>query len=566
MAKFVLKYREFEYKAEETDTIRIGRSPESNIQLEDMRVSENHCEIMWNPDIGARIRDLGSTNGTIILRNKKRILVGRRPDSVKREDANTVISDAVPLLSGDKVRLYSDCIMDVEYFINATQREMESFFNVADSEEIHKAGDAQKAKEIVNPKDDYKSDEPYKAEENSESRNAYDTKEVLTFEHIPTFEQDCNAEEDGKRTKETQEYNEDHKEIVPPRVSNEGSVSVVVKLDATVKENIADDFETEWATPLFSQLKERYRLERLHFSRFTELWKATPQKWGSEEETCVIKILTLDKNANSETAELLFEREKKIAPQLNHPNIVKTFRVGRSGNQHYIVMEYCKHNNLADFLKEKSLQNMSEKMAIRIIIQMLKGLNYYHNPPFIIEYDDKYRRTLKDGARKLVHRDIKPMNVLVRSVDSTGNPEIVICDFGLAKDTSMGGSSGITSDRNEVRATLAFAPCDQVQNPALVNTGVDIWSTFAVLFWLLTGETPRDMSGCLFDQIEDYRQLANVKEYFKHTHVRKIHSIRSDVSPELAKIVDDVLSTDQDIHEYSNEEEISLINKLESML
>ena len=145
--------------------------------------------------------------------------------------------------------------------------------------------------------------------------------------------------------------------------------------------------------------------------------------------------------------------------------------------------------------------------------------------------------------------------------DSNYNPEIVICDFGIAKDTTMGGSSGITNNDSDPRATYQFAPCEQVEFPAEVNQGVDIWSTFAVLFWLLTDDLPRDMSG-----FNNQQSLEGIKEYIKNHPARKIRSLRSDVSTELAELVDSILSRDQHIQEYSNEEELALINKLESML
>ena len=558
----MLRQQELEYTVEETEVIRIGRGPENSIVLDDSRVSENHCEITWDPKSGAVIKDLGSTNGTIILRNQKMILVGRRPDGVNRDKANTFISEDFPLISGDKIRLFSECIIDVEYYINSTQKEEQSILAVDKLEEARK--EEQARKEEVARKEEQASKEEEARKEEARKEEAARKEEQVRKEEQARKEEEARKEEQARKKEDLSSKNNSGPIFhVPTKTRVVKSDKKAIILDATIKETPPDGYEVDWGSSLISQFKEKYKMERLEASGYTELWKATPLKWNKNAKPIVIKILTLNKDANSETAELLFEREKKIAPQLDHPNIIKTYKAGRSVNEYYIMMEYCKYGNLAEFVLDNRLQRMPEKMAIRIVIQMLKALNYYHNPPFAIEYDDKYRRTLKDGARKLVHRDIKPMNVLVRSFDSNKNPEIVICDFGLAKDTAMGGSSGITSNKNSVRATLEYAPCDQVQNPALVNQGVDIWSTFAVLFWLLTDETPRDMSGCEFDPI---RQLPNIKKYFSTNPVRKIRSLRSDVSMELAEMIDDILCRDKDIPEYSNVEELALINKLESML
>ena len=525
MAYLVLKYMEKEYDSEESEVITIGRGLDNRIRFDDLRVSERHCEITWNPDVGATIKDFGSTNGTYIQRDNNWFLVGRRLDSVNREHAKDFISKPFPLISGDKIRLHSECLIDVEYTINSTQKENGFIVDGADLEREGKTKEAYKIREAHKAEDVCRVVE-LSPEERGETK-------------IPAPTKDINATEDGK----------------------------VIE---TMREDSFDGYVSQDGDALSQQFRQNYNMERLCFNGSTVLWKATPSTWSNNAKRVVIKILTLDKDAFRDSeqlvnAELLFEREKTIARQLDHPNIIKTYEVGKFGNQLYIIMEYCKHDNLADFVTDKKLQIMPEKMAIRIIIQMLKGLNYYHNLPNPIEYDDVYRRSHKSSEPKLVHRDIKPANVLVRSIDSDGNPEIVISDFGIAKDTSMGGSTGITT-ASTVRATLEFAPCEQIQTPALVNQGVDIWSTFAVLFWLLTGETPRDMRGCQFNRIKDSRQLERVKKYFRDNPVRKIRSFRKDVSGDLAELIDGILCEDQSVHEYSNEEELALIDKLEKML
>ena len=335
-----------------------------------------------------------------------------------------------------------------------------------------------------------------------------------------------------------------------------------IHLAATVKEEEPGIMYEEELIDLFEKL---YSLQMLYTNGSTAVYKASPRNWTSEAEPIAIKILTLNDYACDQTAELLFEREAKIAPQLIHPNIIRTYKTGIRGKQRYIMMEYCAENNLADYKKDKGIRFMNEKDAIKIILQVLDGLYYFHHIAKV-EYDDIFRRALKDNAKKLVHRDIKPKNILIRSIKDNGDLEVVISDFGLAKDSAMGGSSGITSSKDEIRATLEFAPSDQVQNPAMVNTGVDIWSTFALLFWLLTDETPRDMTGCEFDQIENKRQLRNVKDYFRNTPIRKIRTLRKNIFEELADMIDDILSYDQEAKEYSADEEQELIFRLENML
>ena len=508
----MLKNQKLRYEVEKSEVITIGRNPKSIIKLNDARVSENHCEITWNPNSGATIKDLGSTNGTYIRRNKELILVGRRPDGVPRERAGEYTSLDVPLYSGDCIRLYSECFIDVEYFIYSTQKEMTSKKYVIRSKEVRKAEEERKE---VNKVEEYK---------------------------------------------ETKNVEKGRKEILAPTKKR-------IKLIAEVKKNPLEDYRIQDGGCLVEQFSQDFNMCPLLFPEkgkedSTTLWIAKPFTDKYTTETIVIKILNLNKSVAKENDRFLFEREKKITPQLDHPNIIKTYKVGKSGNEHYIMMEYCEEGNLAEFVLKNHLRKiMTEKMAIRIIIQVLKGLNYYHNLPFPIEYVDEYLKLSKNSDRKLVHRDIKPANILVRSYDSNYNPEIVICDFGIAKDTTMGGSSGITNNDSDPRATYQFAPCEQVEFPAEVNQGVDIWSTFAVLFWLLTDDLPRDMSG-----FNNQQSLEGIKEYIKNHPARKIRSLRSDVSTELAELVDSILSRDQNIQDYSNEEELALSNKLTRMI
>src|SRR5215218_2596763 len=107
-----------------------------------------------------------------------------------------------------------------------------------------------------------------------------------------------------------------------------------------------------------------------------------------------------------------FKREARSAGRLRHPNIVTIFHVGEFEARPFIVMEYIPGETLAEIIKQQSPLTIGRK--IRIIEEMCRGLAYAH----------------KAG---IVHRDVKPLNILV---DTEGSVKIL--DFGIARIGEQG--------------------------------------------------------------------------------------------------------------------------------
>lgn len=152
-----------------------------------------------------------------------------------------------------------------------------------------------------------------------------------------------------------------------------------------------------------------------------------------------------------------FHREAAAAGKLRHPNLVEVHGVGHDGDVHWFAMA------LIDGLP---LHRCRERFAdahaaVQLTVQVLDALQHAH------------------GAG-LVHRDVKPANVLVRTDGSA-----VLTDFGLARAT---GSPTVTAEAGFL-GTLDYAPPEQLQAQA-VDARADVWSTGVMLAELLTGRHP----------------------------------------------------------------------------
>lgn len=154
-----------------------------------------------------------------------------------------------------------------------------------------------------------------------------------------------------------------------------------------------------------------------------------------------------------------FEREAQSAASFSHANIVNVYDVGTDGDQHYIVMEYIRGPSLKELIRRQG--PFSIDGAIFIIGQVTSALDYAHQ-------------------RGLIHRDIKPQNILV---DRDGNAKVV--DFGIAK----GMRDVNLTEAGTGMGTVHYVSPEQAQgDPA--GPASDLYSTGIVLFEMLTKRLP----------------------------------------------------------------------------
>jgi eukaryotic-like serine/threonine-protein kinase len=153
-----------------------------------------------------------------------------------------------------------------------------------------------------------------------------------------------------------------------------------------------------------------------------------------------------------------FIREARIAARLSHPNVVAVFDTGEEDGLPYIVMEHVAGETLADRVRRGRLR---PDEVVEIGRQACAGLEHAH-------------------AAGLVHRDVKPANLLLR-VDGT----LKIADFGIARAAE---ASRVTA-AGTVLGTAAYLAPEQAQGGD-VSAAADVYSLGAVLYECLTGQPP----------------------------------------------------------------------------
>jgi predicted Ser/Thr protein kinase len=151
---------------------------------------------------------------------------------------------------------------------------------------------------------------------------------------------------------------------------------------------------------------ERYEItDRLGHGGMATVYGARDLKLDRD---VAIKLLA-DNFAGDDEVRKRFSREARLAAKLDHPNIVQVFDVGEDDGRPYIVMEQVDGGTLGDRLDGRR-RAMPRAEALRLLSQLCEGLGHAH-------------------AKKLIHRDIKPQNLLLRSSDGC----LKITDFGIAR-------------------------------------------------------------------------------------------------------------------------------------
>lgn len=171
-----------------------------------------------------------------------------------------------------------------------------------------------------------------------------------------------------------------------------------------------------------------------------------------------IKVLHYD-FANEEELKKRFQREALSATSLTHPHIVNIFDVGQEDELHYLVMEYIAGKTLKDYIHTHGA--LSPEHAVSIMKQLVSAISHAHH-------------------NGIVHRDIKPQNVLMN-----GEDDVKITDFGIA----MALNSTAHTKTNSVIGTVHYLSPEQARG-GMATKRSDIYSLGIVFYELLTGELP----------------------------------------------------------------------------
>ncbi len=182
----------------------------------------------------------------------------------------------------------------------------------------------------------------------------------------------------------------------------------------------------------------------------------------ADGQAVALKVLAPDL-ANDERFRQRFLRESQLARSLEHPHAVATLSSGEEDGLLYLAMAYVEGSDLREVLSRES--RLEPERALHLLGQIAEALDAAH-------------------AAGLVHRDVKPGNILVSS--SGGDENAYICDFGLARHVSS--VSSLTGDRG-FAGTIDYVPPEQIEG-GTVDGRADVYSLGCVLFECLAGARP----------------------------------------------------------------------------
>ncbi len=202
----------------------------------------------------------------------------------------------------------------------------------------------------------------------------------------------------------------------------------------------------------------------------------------------------------------------RAVAKLSHANIVTAFDVGQSGETHYMAMEHLDGIDLAKLVQQSGPVPISN--ACEYVRQAAVGLQHAHE-------------------RGLVHRDIKPGNLMVVRPGPDEPPVIKILDFGLARVSSETPQGVRLTQLGKIVGTVDYIAPEQAQNAQTADIRADVYSLGCMLFYLLTARPP----------------------FLGESHVTKlgarilgdvpsVRKVRAEVSPALEGVVGKMMATD----------------------
>jgi serine/threonine-protein kinase len=199
-----------------------------------------------------------------------------------------------------------------------------------------------------------------------------------------------------------------------------------------------------------------------------EVWRArlSPGGTAGPDEPAEVALKRLMPEHRAEAAMVdLFVQEGKLAVRLNHPNLVRTYKVFKKGSDYFMVQELVRGRSLAALSERAQKRGIPLGVAAAVFCahELVKGLEALHKMRF------------GEGAATVVHADVNPGNVLV-----SRRGEVKLIDFGvaMAEGTPSRGPSG------SVRGTLAYMPPEQVLGKPL-DKRADLFAAGLVLWEML---------------------------------------------------------------------------------
>lgn len=183
----------------------------------------------------------------------------------------------------------------------------------------------------------------------------------------------------------------------------------------------------------------------------------------SLDRIVAIKVLPRKFTSNPQFIER-FYAEGRAAAQLNHPNIVQAYDVGKAGEYHYFVMEFVDGTTVYDEIAKH--KRFAEKDAIDLTLQVAEALQHAHE-------------------RGLIHRDVKPKNIML-----TKEGVAKLADMGLAR--AISDREAAEAEQGKAFGTPYYISPEQIRGELNIGPQADIYSLGATLYHMVTGSVPFD--------------------------------------------------------------------------
>jgi eukaryotic-like serine/threonine-protein kinase len=272
------------------------------------------------------------------------------------------------------------------------------------------------------------------------------------------------------------------------------------------------------STLLGTRLNGRYRLEaRIAAGGMSTVYRALDE---TLERQVAVKLMNREVASDSDQLER-FRREARAVAQLSHPHIVGVIDAGEDDGRPYIVFEYVEGETLKERIRRLGRLPITE--AVAYAIEIARALGAAH-------------------ARHIVHRDVKPQNVLI---DHEGSAKVT--DFGIARTLE---EEGLTAD-GRVLGTTDYVSPEQALGQHVTGQS-DLYSLGVVLYEMLTGEVP----------FKGESQVAVAMKHVRET-IPDVQLSRPEVSAALAAVLETVTAKRVD-ERYADDAE--LIADLEDVL
>ncbi len=248
-----------------------------------------------------------------------------------------------------------------------------------------------------------------------------------------------------------------------------------------------------------------YRLlSEIHRGAQGVVYRAVQESTGQH---VAVKVMREGPHAG-EVDRARFEREVQILAHLRHPNIVSILDTGSSAGSFWFVMDYI-HGQPLDVHTASGERTLRE--TLELFARVCDAIHAAH-------------------VRGIIHRDIKPGNILI---DEEGQPHVL--DFGLAKVEEDEPSSIMTMTGQFV-GSIPWSSPEQADSPSLVDVRSDVYALGVILFQMVTGKFPYDVTGNLRDVLDRIGNLDPIRP----------RTLRPDVDDELQTIMLMCLAKDPD--------------------